>query len=58
MNLQKLYALQKELDSRIVSEHNLQSENLIQRKLALQVEIGELANETRCLNIGVIKLLS
>ena len=49
MNLQKLYALQKELDSRIVSEHNLQSENLIQRKtLALQVEIGELANETRC----------
>lgn len=49
MNLQRLFALQKELDLRIVSQHNLQSENLIQRKvLALQVEIGELANETRC----------
>jgi dimeric dUTPase (all-alpha-NTP-PPase superfamily) len=49
MNLQRLFALQKELDLRIVSQHNLQSENLIQKKiLALQVEIGELANETRC----------
>ncbi len=49
MNLEKLFALQKELDLRIRSEHNLLSNNLIQRKiLALQVEIGELANETRC----------
>ncbi|MDP4088623.1 MAG: dUTP diphosphatase [Bacillota bacterium] len=49
MNLEKLFALQKELDLRIRSEHNLQSHNLIQMKiLALQVEIGELANETRC----------
>lgn len=49
MNLQRLFALQKELDLKIVSQHNLQSQNLIQRKiLALQVEIGELANETRC----------
>ncbi|WP_163193829.1 dUTP diphosphatase [Clostridium thermarum] len=49
MNLQRLFALQKELDLKIVSQHNLQEENLLQKKiLALQVEIGELANETRC----------
>ncbi len=49
MNLQRLFALQKELDLKIVSQHNLQAENLLQKKiLALQVEIGELANETRC----------
>lgn len=49
MNLEKLFALQKELDLRIRSQHHLETHNLIQRKiLALQVEIGELANETRC----------
>lgn len=49
MNLEKLFALQKELDLRIRSQHHLEAHNLIQRKiLALQVEIGELANETRC----------
>lgn len=49
MNVKLLYQMQKELDSHIESQHNLQSENLIDRKiLALLVELGELANETRC----------
>lgn len=49
MNLKKLFNLQKELDSRILSEHNLNADNLFSKKaLALQVEVGELANETRC----------
>ena len=49
MNLEKLFELQKELDSRILNQHNLQEKPLLQKKvLALQVELGELANETRC----------
>lgn len=49
MNLEKLFNLQKELDSRILKEHNLNGEILFSQKaLALQVEVGELANETRC----------
>lgn len=49
MNLEKLFNLQKELDSRILREHNLNGEILFSQKaLALQVEVGELANETRC----------
>ena len=49
MNLEKLFKLQKELDSRIIDQHHLQDRTLISEKiLALQVEIAELANETRC----------
>lgn len=49
MNLRKLFDLQKELDIRILSEHNLNDKTIFtQKALALQVEIGELANETRC----------
>ncbi|AJA49969.1 hypothetical protein CPAST_c39310 [Clostridium pasteurianum DSM 525 = ATCC 6013] len=49
MNLEKLFTLQKELDNRILKEHNLNGEILFSQKaLALQVELGELANETRC----------
>lgn len=49
MNLVELYKIQKELDDRIYEEHNLEGKNLIPAKiLALQVELGELANETRC----------
>lgn len=49
MNLEKLFKLQNELDCRILKEHNLENEPLLQKKLlALQVELGELANETRC----------
>lgn len=41
--------MQEDLDYRIEKEHNLLSENLVPKKiLALLVELGELANETRC----------
>ncbi|MBY6035242.1 dUTP diphosphatase [Fictibacillus nanhaiensis] len=49
MKIEKLFALQKELNTRIVKEHHLIDESLAdQRKLAFLVELGELANETRC----------
>ncbi|MCT8138628.1 dUTP diphosphatase [Anaerobacillus sp. CMMVII] len=49
MNLIKLFKKQKELDDRIVKEHNLEGQYLLSDKiLALLVELGELANETRC----------
>jgi len=46
INLAKLFQTQKLLDNRIVDEHNLQGQDLLPKKiLALQVELGELANE-------------
>ncbi|QGU96644.1 hypothetical protein GOM49_17485 [Clostridium bovifaecis] len=49
MNLYKLFQLQHDLDKRILEEHKLHGESLFSKKiLALQVEISELANETRC----------
>lgn len=49
MNIAKLYEIQKKLDNRIRIKHGLKDRNLILAKiLALQVELGELANETRC----------
>ncbi|MEI4829555.1 dUTP diphosphatase [Bacillus sp. FJAT-53711] len=49
MDLLQLFKLQKELDDRIAREHNLEPKKLLKEKmLALLVEIGELANETRC----------
>lgn len=49
MNLDKMFQLQKNFDKRILNEHNLHDEDLFSKKiLALQVEISELANETRC----------
>ncbi len=46
---EELFQLQKELDERILKEHELHNENLMDRKImALLVELGELANETRC----------
>lgn len=48
MNLQKLFEIQAKLDNRIVEEHGLQGQDLLDKKiLALQVELGELANEHR-----------
>src|SRR5690625_2968355 len=48
MNLEKLFKIQTELDKRIVEKHGLQNEDLLDKKiLALQVELGELANEWR-----------
>ncbi len=49
MNLTKIFGMQKVLDTRIIEEHGLEGQNLFYNMiLALQVEIGELANETRC----------
>ena len=49
MNLDELFRLQMELDKKIVEQHALENRSLVSEKiLALQVEIGELANETRC----------
>lgn len=49
MNIQELFDIQKQLDNKILKEHGLEEDNLLQPKtLALLVELGELANETRC----------
>ncbi|KZZ85924.1 MULTISPECIES: dUTP diphosphatase [Bacillaceae] len=49
MNVSVLFEMQRELDAKIRHQHSLEHENLAQRKtLALLVELGELANETRC----------
>lgn len=46
MNLQPLFETQKKLDERIVKEKGLEGVDLLDKKiLALQVELGELANE-------------
>lgn len=46
MNLSKLFEIQKQLDERIVKEKGLEGQDLLDKKiLALQVELGELANE-------------
>lgn len=49
MELEKLFAVQKELNDRILREHQLDPQKLRKDKfLALFTELGELANETRC----------
>lgn len=56
MQLEKLFQMQKALDSHIEEKHQLQNEDLFNRKvLALLVEIGELANETRSFKFWSIK---
>ena len=56
MDLTKLFSMQKDLDEKIETQHQLQDESLIERKiLALLVEIGELANETRCFKFWSLK---
>ena len=48
--------MQKELDERIRKEHKLVNANLMEEKmLAFQVELGELANETRCFKYWSLK---
>lgn len=48
MNLQKLFEMQAKLDKKIVEEKGLEGQDLLPKKiLALQVELGELANEWR-----------
>lgn len=51
MNLNKLYKLQAELDKHILDKHKIEmsKEELLDNTiLALLVEVGELANTTRC----------
>ncbi|MCT2535059.1 dUTP diphosphatase [Aquibacillus koreensis] len=49
MNWEPLFSMQKKLDAYIQSNHHLQTSELFDKKiLALLVEVGELANETRC----------
>lgn len=56
MNYQQLFKMQKELDRHIESNHQLQDVDLFERKvLALLVELGELANETRCFKFWSLK---
>jgi dimeric dUTPase (all-alpha-NTP-PPase superfamily) len=48
MNLQKLFEAQRKLDEHIIREKGLEGHDLLPQKiLALQVELGELANEWR-----------
>jgi dimeric dUTPase (all-alpha-NTP-PPase superfamily) len=56
MQLEKLFEMQRGLDQHIEEKHGLQNEDLFDRKvLALLVELGELANETRCFKFWSIK---
>ncbi|GGD02958.1 dUTP diphosphatase [Pontibacillus salipaludis] len=49
MNWETLFTMQQQLDQRIEMEHGLEQEDLFRKKvMALLVELGELANETRC----------
>lgn len=48
MNLKPLFKMQQELDDFIIDEKGLEGQDLLPEKiLALQVELGELANEWR-----------
>jgi dimeric dUTPase (all-alpha-NTP-PPase superfamily) len=56
MSIEKLFEMQSSLDRYIEENHQLQNENLFDRKvLALLVEIGELANETRSFKFWSVK---
>ncbi|ARK31674.1 dUTP diphosphatase [Halalkalibacter krulwichiae] len=49
MDIQTLFKIQKQLNERIMVEHELTGRDMFQEQLlAFIVEIGELANETRC----------
>lgn len=49
INFKELYSLQASLDLEIAKKHNVSYESThSKRLLALIIEIGELANETRC----------
>ena len=49
MNIKQLFDIQRQLDEAIIKNHNLYDKDLLPSKiLALEVELGELANETRC----------
>lgn len=49
MNWDRLYTMQQKLDAYIMDNHDLNDKNVFNEKyLAFLVELGELANETRC----------
>lgn len=48
MNLQELFHMQRELDRYIQSNRSVEESVFRKKVLALQVELSELANETRC----------
>lgn len=49
MNWEHLFSMQKKLDDYIKENHDIEDRNLFEEKyLAFLVELGELANETRC----------
>ncbi len=56
MNIQKLFNMQRDLDRHIQQTHQLEQTDLVEKKtLALLVELGELANETRCFKFWSLK---
>jgi dimeric dUTPase (all-alpha-NTP-PPase superfamily) len=56
MDFRELYNMQRYLDEKIVKQHGLEKKTLVQKRiLALYVEIGELANETRCFKFWSLK---
>ncbi|EIT84419.1 hypothetical protein A374_15484 [Fictibacillus macauensis ZFHKF-1] len=56
MNYTEWFELQHQLNERIVTEHGLKNEELYEKRLlALAVELGELANETRCFKYWSLK---
>lgn len=56
VELREIFTMQKGLDQHIEQNRVLENENLFERKiLALLVEMGELANETRCFKFWSLK---
>lgn len=56
MELHQLFYIQSQLDKKIAANHNLYKKDLTSAKtLALLVELGELANETRCFKFWSLK---
>lgn len=56
MQLEQLFQIQEVLDQKILDNHHLHQQNLIAEKvLALQTEMAELANETRCFKYWSLK---
>ncbi|HSU79403.1 MAG TPA: dUTP diphosphatase [Candidatus Angelobacter sp.] len=56
LNMAELFETQKILDQRIVETHHLEEQSFVSEKiLALLVELGELANETRCFKFWSLK---
>lgn len=56
MNLNNLFPIQKELDQHIVEKHNLQGQDLLNKKtVALTCELYECVNETKIFKFWSVK---